>query len=635
MSGAVQQGRLRREWWLMLFVCLLGTAGLDQSRLAGRLDNIAYDLLLSHRAKPVPEGILIVALDDRSLAGVGAWPWSRTTQARLIDQIAAGHPRAIGLDVLLTDRGEPAGDAALAGAIRAAGNVYLPLAVAVPGSDGRSVDLLRPRPMFAQGAAGIGHVNLSPDEDGVMRSTYLAYGVQGQGWAALPTLMAGRVPQLPAPSPALTRSAPILIDYPGSAGTISSVSAASMLRGEVPGELIAGKFVFVGMTASGLGDMHAVPATDQSPLMPGVEIQASVLASLLAPQLLVPVPPVARLAFALAAVVALFAAMGRLPTHYGVSAAAGLLVAIFLASAAAFYLAGWWFPPASAAIGVAAGYVLWSWRRLAVASAYVSRELERATAEAGGLAQPIPANHRMLDRQLALLADTTARERELRLEHDAVIRLLSHDMRAPQSAILALLDADRSLEPGLSARIGAYARRTLELADGFVHLSRAQLLAFAPEPVDLAECARDAADAVWPQANARGIVIAVECPVDEVLVSGDRSLLTRLFINLVDNALKYGDGPATVTVLVAPVQGEAHATVSNSGPDIPADQLDRLFARFARGSGATHRVDGVGLGLAFVHTVAVRHGGRVTCRSGAGETCFSVMLPLDDQPPAP
>ena len=629
MNALGRLARLRLEWWAMLAVCLAGTAGLQHSGLTARLDHIVYDFILSKQSRPTPDSLLIVALDDRSLAEAGAWPWTRAQQAALVDRIAAGRPRAIGLDILLTEPRDPAGDQALAEAIGRAGNVFLPLAFDIPGHDGRLADPLLPLPAFARRSAGIGHVNLAPDSDGVMRESYLAYRSGAATWPALPAAMTGRTVATPAAGPGLERAEPLLIAYPGPAGTVPAVPASRVLRGEVPGELIAGRFVLVGMTASGLGDTYATPTAGGSPLMPGVEIQASLLASLLAPDQLRPVPQPAALGFSLLAVLLLFVALWYVPSRLGGLAALALLVAPPLLSFALLHAGGLWLPPATAMAGVAVSSLLWAWRRLAVASAHVSQELERASAEAGELARPAPAGGGMLERQLALLADTTARERELRLEHDAVIRLLSHDMRAPQSSILALLEpgAGAAIEPELAERIRGYAGRTLDLADGFVHLSRAQLLSIEPVELDLVELARDAEDAVWPRARARQLRVRVDEPGGEVLVAGDPSLLARMLINLVDNAVKYAEPASTIVIALNRDGSWAGVEVCNRGPAIPPDQLGRLFAQFARLPDAVRRTDGVGLGLAFVQTVVQRHGGTIACHSADGETRFSVRLP--------
>ena len=74
---------------------------------------------------PVSNEIAIVAIDDTSIAKLGRFPWTRSVMARAIDAISAGQPKAIAIDILLTDAGNPADDQTLANSIGKAGNVIL------------------------------------------------------------------------------------------------------------------------------------------------------------------------------------------------------------------------------------------------------------------------------------------------------------------------------------------------------------------------------------------------------------------------------------------------------------------------------------------------------------------------------
>src|SRR5690606_27346495 len=129
-----------------------------------------------------------------------------------------------------------------------------------------------------------------------------------------------------------------------------------------------------------------------------------------------------------------------------------------------------------------------------------------------------------------------ARERR-----EDMLRFLSHDMRAPQASILALLataDPDE-ISSELSQHISDQAHRTLGLAENFVQLARAETLTIRMELHDLAESLIEAVDTVWPQAQIHRIRIETEGEQDEWLIRGDRGLLTRALINLLDNAIKY------------------------------------------------------------------------------------------------
>lgn len=640
MSPRLRRAGLAAEWWLVL---LASAALLTLAVVEGwttRLDHVAYDAALRLRAAsegPItPEDTLIVAIDDRSLGEIGAWPWPRATQARLIEQLAAARPRVLGLDILLTEPRDPPGDARLAAALAGAGPAVLPVAFAVPGPAGQPFAVQSPLPAFRPANVTLGHVNLSPDADGVARRFYRTYSGQGAIWPALPAsmLFPGRSYSPPprASADVLTGADPLLIDWLGPPGTVATVSAGAVLRGEVPATLLSGRHVLVGITASGLGDYHATPFGGEGALMAGVEIQANVLATLGAPHPLRPLAGSWPVIFALIPLLLVFLAMRQLSPPAAGLAALALGLALLLVSWALFAKGALWLSPVAPLAGIAVAWPLWAWRRLAVTSRFVHRELERAAHASGLDVCDLPTGGGVLDRQLALLEAARDRERRLRADHDEAIRLLSHDMRAPQGGILALTDAyaETPLPPAMTQRVRDLAHRTLALADGFVHLARAQDAPLAPVLLDLADIARDAAEALWPQSRQRNMPIELALPTGDtpVLVHADGALLHRLVCNLLDNALKHGTPDTPIRISVAATGTCAELEVANAGPDIPPEVQAVLFDRFARAPDAASRADGVGLGLAFVHTVVTRHAGTAWCRSANGTTVFGISLPL-------
>jgi signal transduction histidine kinase len=434
----------------------------------------------------------------------------------------------------------------------------------------------------------------------------------------------------------------------------------------------------------------------------------------------------------------------------------GLLVVVLGISVGVLRLAAFWIPPVSALTVVALLYPVWMWRKLALASRYLSRELERA-ASSGGMLEPDnrddpPAD--VLDRQMHLLSRAVQRERDLgkflndrlsqmpdcvlvtnlegsvvfanerarklfgalngagdlqsaddllnylyclkptgrvpvrfsavprmhgipwnceaetvsgscfdvrfqpqqnsahelvgyvirivdntdmvttqRQRNDA-LELLSHDMRAPQSSIISYVDSlglDQ-IHPEAARRIQAYAGHTLKLADDFVHLARAQTVEVVMTELDLVELVTEAAQSLWPQAKARQVSFAYDFADEGLWVRGDASLLARTFGNLIDNAIKFAREDSVVTLsckLIAdgPVQWAAVA-VTNEGEGIAPSRMATLYRRFQ--STAPAGTYGVGLGLAFIHTVVVRHRGRIRCESVEGErTTFTVELPAE------
>ena len=108
---------------------------------------------------------------------------------------------------------------------------------------------------------------------------------------------------------------------------------------------------------------------------------------------------------------------------------------------------------------------------------------------------------------------------------------------------------------------------------------------------------------------------------------GVAKLIRRSVRNLLENAHRYADGEVTLTL----VQKDGHAviTVRDQGPGVPPDQQQRIFEPFYRLPGASERDGGVGLGLALVKSIALRHGGSVSCTNATGGgACFEIRLPI-------
>ncbi|WP_081077180.1 ATP-binding protein [Burkholderia pseudomultivorans] len=217
---------------------------------------------------------------------------------------------------------------------------------------------------------------------------------------------------------------------------------------------------------------------------------------------------------------------------------------------------------------------------------------------------------------------------------EAWLHFISHDMRSPQSSILALIDLQRAAEPGPSIqglldRIAAYARRTLALADDFVLLARAEAPIWSLVETDIGSVVLDAIDELWAPAQARGIRIDVDIG-DEVCVARvEPFLLVRAVVNLVSNAIKFSPADATVTVRLYCVEHGYAISVSDHGPGISAEARERLFEPFQRLLVEPPRYPaGAGLGLAFVKTIAKRYGGNIELHTRPGEGCtFVLTLP--------
>ncbi len=234
---------------------------------------------------------------------------------------------------------------------------------------------------------------------------------------------------------------------------------------------------------------------------------------------------------------------------------------------------------------------------------------------------------------IARFADITALRASEKQREDA-LRLLTHDMRAPQASILAVLEAEgHTIPPELARRLERYAHQTLSLADDFVHLARAESGRFIVETFSLSEALLDAVDDLWPIAESKQMRITTDVPDDEALVTGDRSLITRALANLIGNALKYSENGTRVQASVA-TEGAMHVVrIADQGRGISQADLPTLFEPFSRlaapeGAAPSSAAPGAGLGLAFVKAVVERHRGKVFASSVEGQgSVFGISLP--------
>jgi len=211
----------------------------------------------------------------------------------------------------------------------------------------------------------------------------------------------------------------------------------------------------------------------------------------------------------------------------------------------------------------------------------------------------------------------------------------SHELRTPLAINRTLLEVHLS-DPGapvelqqLGKTLLATNERSEQLVEGLLLLARSDNQIVERKPVDLAEVAEQAVDQVHAEAGAKNVVIRGER--QPAVVQGNGVLLERIALNLVQNAVRYNvpeDGWVEVTTEVQ--HGHAVLIVSNTGPVVPAYEIDNLFEPFRRlRTERTGSDKGVGLGLSIARSVARAHGGHISAqpREGGG-LVMRVTLPI-------
>ena len=289
----------------------------------------------------------------------------------------------------------------------------------------------------------------------------------------------------------------------------------------------------------------------------------------------------------------------------------------------------WWQPPydlLAMLVLIAAAVALGSYpivRRLTKRLEALQQGVERWGA--GDLGRRLPEEGQD---EVAFLAQrfnvAAARVQALLLSHKALLANASHELRSPLARIRMGLELLES-QPVSAAR-EEIARNIRELDQLIDEILLASRLDSSPddlgpqEAVDLVglgaeECARTGAEFETPAG------------VTSLVVTGLTRLLRRALRNLLENAKRHGAG--TVTLALRALGDQVEIRVTDQGPGVPVALRERIFEPFFRLPGASEREGGVGLGLALVRTIALRHGGQVHCedQSGGG-ACFVLTLPL-------
>ncbi|MCP4595223.1 EAL domain-containing protein [Neptuniibacter sp.] len=355
---------------ILAALLLLIAVGISSSVLK-RFDLIIYDTLTSLNNKPAPEEIVIVAIDERSLASLGRWPWSREIHAQLLDQLSKA--KVIGFDILFSEGESPLADSRFADAINQNGNVVLALAPEKDQQNNRIIELL-PIPELAVNSAGIGHVDTELDIDGICRRIYLYAGLGDPNWPTLGLAIFNLFKQDEGLSPfakpqtlqegtGWVRSTPMLIPFYGPEGHFQQYSYADVLNGSITPETFADKVVLVGATAVGMGDAISTPVSGLHKRLPGVELNANITAALLQSRFIHQTSDLVQYALTAVLVLLLLPLTYYLPRRYfPLSLPLGIVISLGL-SIVMFLKVSIWFAPAVTILMQILGFTYISWNR--------------------------------------------------------------------------------------------------------------------------------------------------------------------------------------------------------------------------------------------------------------------------------
>ncbi|MEX3943840.1 ATP-binding protein [Paraburkholderia sp. BR10937] len=236
------------------------------------------------------------------------------------------------------------------------------------------------------------------------------------------------------------------------------------------------------------------------------------------------------------------------------------------------------------------------------------------------------------------LAEESLREAD-RLK-DAFLATLAHELRNPLAPIRNAAQILKQLKTDIPPEV-EWARLTVErqcahltrLIDDLLDVSRISSgkVRLRREVFDIRESVHSAVEINLPAANDHRDRIEVNLPAEPLLMDGDRTRLTQVISNLLDNAIKYSGEDSRITVDAAVQEGRVQIIVADEGVGIPASQLARMFEPYVQLAPPEGRAQsGLGIGLSVVQNLVEMHGGHVTAASdGVGKGArFTVLLPI-------
>ena len=214
----------------------------------------------------------------------------------------------------------------------------------------------------------------------------------------------------------------------------------------------------------------------------------------------------------------------------------------------------------------------------------------------------------------------------------------SHELRTPLALMRTTTEVSlRTSQTAAEYReaqeeILAELEKTSSLVEKLMLLARADagVETLQRAPVNVAECLRDACKDGQVLAQAKRVKFSADLNGEDLVVDGDSHALQRLFLILIDNAVKYTQPGGSVTLGLGRIDGWAVAEFRDTGIGVSAEDLPHIFDRFYRADKARSReFGGVGLGLSIARWVAEAHGGSIEVQSTpAAGSVFRVRLPL-------
>ena len=626
-------------WCLCLFFIVISTVLVNQHASFRRsVDWFFYDMMLRHKPAVIENQVAVIEIDDKSIIALGRWPWSRTVHAQLVEKVAEQQPKSVFLDILFTEPSAAHADDALAKAFKKSNNVVLPVLLApkhgsvLDLSDLSNIDVYDPIPLLSQ-AVVVGHVGNQPDWDSIIRNTQMNLQVDGRALYNVMALMAKTQPA----------DNHLLIPYRGEAGQFQHYSYIDVLEGRISPLAFKDRYVLIGASASGLGDINKTPFG----LMPGVEIHANILSAILKNDFIKPASLVTQVSIEIALVVLLMLGFLALGERWYLIVLIGCNAIFIGFSLGLLYFKNLWLSPVVGVVMSVLAYIFWSWWQMFAAFRYLRLELATVVPDLSDTsAHGWFYRFEKVRNIVYTLQKAQQQQRQVDSNNRELIEFLSHDMRTPQINILSALSVYRKQHPdqaleGLFGQIELNVSNTIGYSQSLIEFNRIQKITLNLEELNLQHLVNYAIERIYVQAQHKNIKIVFECETfakENAWVRVDGALMERALLNVMSNAIRYSPPNSVIQIGLTVVQ-ENHAffgvvSVTDQGEGI--DEGTKALLLSGAGIKKTDKrtfSDGsvsLGIGWRIVHSIVVqRHKGFLDIKTAKGQgTTVFIKLPL-------
>jgi signal transduction histidine kinase len=598
----------RTAYPAILALAFFASIILGWSSFANQIDNNAYDFIFRlYQPKPWSHESIILAADEDSLRSFGGIVGMRKMFAVGLQRIRSANPRAVAIDVMLSEPG--ANDDALEAAFRNTPNLILPSEFLADGE--RWSD---PIPRFRRWAAGLGQVHAQLNKfDAISREIPLEKAsARERRWAL--SLEAYRVSRhaMITESPddltvgdvtiksKLDDGRPMRIRYtPLSMPGIPRVSLKELADDPGKAELFRGKVVFAGVTEqTAVQDRWMTPLSN-SVMMPGIEMHASTFETIAQKLFLSSASP-----------------------SFVVLVCLGFVISAGVTFA---FLHGWRVYLAAFAIVAAANVLPYALFTRNIVFPYTPG----VAAACLGIIFAAAWQHLVVRRQLV-------QSESARTRYQQAMQFVTHEMKTPLTAIqgsseligrYAMTDEKRKQ---MAELINMESKRLAQMIETFLSVERlsAGQMELKHEPFTATDVMNKCVGRIRPLADRKSIEIRSEDLPQGTLV-GDSELMEYAFYNLLTNAVKYSPPKTLVTVSGDREKGRIRVSVEDQGIGIAPKDARKIFEKFYRTDTAERSGEkGTGIGLSIVEQIVTQHGGSIAVSSEVGKgSRFTISLP--------